>query len=153
MSEQPTDKIKKIAQPIIEQEDMFLVDIEVMHEKKMEVWILVDSETGGVNLDACSKISRKVGFILEEENVINGAYRLNVSSPGLSRPLTDKRQYAKNSGRLVKVKYKENDEYKTVEGILADVEPGQIIEVVTDDDSRSKIMFSDVVETKVIPKI
>jgi ribosome maturation factor RimP len=153
MSDQLIKRLKEIAEPVVGQQDMFLVDIEVKTAKKMEVWILVDSESGGVNLDSCSKISREIGFILDENDVIDGAFRLNVSSPGLSRPLTDSRQYAKNSGRQVKVKYKSGSEYETAEGELANVIAGDSFMVMTGKNLHKKIAFSDVVETKVIPKI
>lgn len=153
MSDQLIKQLKEITEPVVGQEDMFLVDVEVKAASTKEVWILVDSESGGVNVDTCSKISRKLAFLLEEENLIGGAYRLNVSSPGLSRPLSDPRQYMKNSGRRVKVKYRSGDDYLTAEGELANVVSGTSFDVVTDDGSHKKIGFSDVVETKVIPKI
>jgi ribosome maturation factor RimP len=153
MSDQLIKRLKEIAEPIVEQEDMFLVDIEVKPASTKEVWVLVDSEEDGVNLDTCSKISRELSFLLEEENIMSGAYRLNVSSPGLARPLSDTRQYFKNSGRTVKVKYKSGDEYLSIEGELASVIKGVSFDVITEDGSHKKIGFSDVVETKVIPKI
>ncbi|MDX1591451.1 MAG: ribosome maturation factor [Balneolaceae bacterium] len=153
MSDKLIKRLKEIAEPIVEQEDMFLVDIEVKPASTTEVWVLVDSEDDGVNLDTCSRISRELGFLLEEQNLMSGAYRLNVSSPGLARPLSDTRQYSKNSGRTVKVKYNVDGEYLTVEGELANVVNGESFDVITDDESHIKIGFSDVVETKVIPKI
>jgi len=81
---------------------MFIVDVEIKHQDMNVVWVSVDSEKGDVNLDKCSQISRELSFLIESENIFNKPYRLNVSSPGLSRPLTDNRQYAKNTGRTVK---------------------------------------------------
>jgi ribosome maturation factor RimP len=152
MPEEPIKSIKEIAEPIISQADMFLVDIEVKHSKLMEIWVLVDSETNGVNLDSCSKISRQLGFELEEKGVIDSAYRLNVSSPGLSRALSDQRQYGKNVGRTAKTKYKSGNDYLTVEGLLEKVEK-QTFVIKQDDGQLTEIDFSDVVETKIIPKI
>jgi len=152
MPAEPIKRIKEIAEPIVEQEDMFLVDVEIKHANKMEVWVLVDSLTGGVNVDSCSKISRELGFLLEEKSIIDSAYRLNVSSPGLSRPLSDKRQYGKNKGRTAKVKYKENDDYYSVEGVIGEVDEQKFI-LITDNDESKHIPFSDVIETKIVPKI
>lgn len=152
MQTEPINSIKKIAEPLISQEDMFLVDIEVKHAKLMEFWVLVDSETGGVNLDACSRISRQLGFQMEEQGIIDSAYRLNVSSPGLARPLSDQRQYRKNIGRTAKVKYKSDEEYLTVEGMLEKVGEQSFV-VSTKDGQQTEIQFSNVVETKIIPKI
>lgn len=152
MTETLINDIKSIAEPIVQQHDMFLVDIEVKHAKLMEIWVLVDSEKSGVNLDECSKISRSLGFELEEKEVLDSRYRLNVSSPGLSRPLSDIRQYSKNVGRIAKIKYKENDNYITVEGVLEKVD-GQQFLLTSEDGKQTEINFSDVVEAKIVPKI
>jgi ribosome maturation factor RimP len=153
MPDELINSVKKISESIIAQEDMFLVDVEVKHAKLMEIWILVDSETSGVDIDSCSRISREVGHKIDEEGVIGSAYRLNVASPGLSRPLSDVRQYPKNTGRTARVKYKAgNDEYKTIEGILEKAGKDSFT-ISTADDKHQQIAYSDVVETKIIPKI
>ena len=111
------NKIKEISYPIVEQGDTFLVDVEIKHQKVPEVWVLVDSESNNVSLDAYSAMSKKIGDALEAEDIFPNQYRLNVSSPGLSRPLSDRRQYVKNIGRTAKVKYKDEDQYHTIEGL------------------------------------
>jgi len=144
--------VKEFAEPIVEQEDMFLVDVEVKNAKILEVWVLVDSVEGGVNLDSCGRVSRELSFQLDEKDIFNKAYRLNVSSPGLSRPLSDKRQYPKNEGRTAKVKYKENENYITVEGVLTEV-TDTLIKLTPEDDKTVNIPFENIVETKIVPKI
>lgn len=146
------DNLKNLVEPIVSQRDMFLVDIEVKQGNETEVWILVDSETSGVNLDLCSEISRELSRILEEKDLFSSPYRLNVSSPGLSRPLSDKRQYGKNAGRKAKVKYKDGDEYITVEGILEKGD-GDHFSVETKESGKVTVAYSDVIETKIIPNI
>lgn len=152
MQNESINKIKEIAYPIVEQGDAFLVDVEIKHQKVPEVWILVDSESGNVSLDTYSAISRRIGDALDEEDIFQNKYRLNVSSPGLSRPLSDKRQYAKNQGRVAKVKYKEQDQYQTVEGVIKQVEKDKI-SINTEDGDVFEILFEDIVETKIVPKI
>ncbi len=152
MQKDITEVIKKLSEPIVEQEDMFLVDVELKHRKVPEVWILVDSENDGVNVDICSKISRTVAGLLEENSVFAGGYLLNVSSPGLSRPLSDKRQYRKNIGRIAKVKYKVESNYNTVEGVLVTVQDNTI-HVKDGDSDAVEIQFDQIVESKIIPKI
>jgi ribosome maturation factor RimP len=146
------ETVKNLAEPIVEQEGMFLVDVEVKGAGTPEIWVLVDTEEGGVNVDKCSQISRKLGLLLEEEDLISKAYRLNVSSPGLSRPLSDRRQYGKNQGRTAKVKYKKGDEYLTEEGVLLSAN-GEQIQLKIDESRTITITFDEIVETKIIPKI
>src|ERR1700733_1851002 len=64
---------------------------------------LVDGEKG-IGIADCAQISRHVGFHLEEENVIEQAYNLEVSSPGIDAPLVLTRQYVKNVGRQLAIK-------------------------------------------------
>src|SRR5690625_4833476 len=94
--------IKHLAEPIVEQEDLYLVDVEEKGADETVLWIYVDSEKQDVSIEACTNISRELGFVLDAHDVIQSGYRLNVSSPGLSRPLTDQRQYKKNKGRTLR---------------------------------------------------
>ncbi len=152
MISEPTDQLKELAQPIVEQRDMFLVDVQVKHQKVPEVWILVDVESGGVDLKKCSEISRELALKLDDSTLFTGSYRLNVSSPGLSRPLSDKRQYPKNVGRSAKIKYKWEDNYLTSEGVIEEVSDDDVV-LLQDDGERIKIGFNSITETKIIPKI
>jgi ribosome maturation factor RimP len=84
--------------------------------------ILLDGDNG-VNIDDCAQVSRHVGFHLEEENVIDDAYRLEVSSPGIDANFVNIRQYQKNIGRTVQVKLNDNTK---VEGTLLTVDEMKI---------------------------
>ncbi|MEX0945197.1 MAG: ribosome maturation factor [Balneolaceae bacterium] len=144
--------IKVISQPIVEQRNMFLIDVEIKHQKIPEIWILVDSEEGDVDLRKCSEISRELSLLLEENELLKSSYRLNVSSPGLSRPLSDIRQYPKNLGRTAKVKFKKEDNYFTTEGVIEEVNDGSLT-ILQEDGEKSEVEFDTIVETKIIPKI
>jgi len=152
MINDPLKRIEELALPLVEQEKMFLVDIELKQQDMNVVWIYVDSEKGGVNLGVCSKISRDLSFQIENEDIFPKSYRLNVSSPGLSRPLSDIRQYGKNIGRPVKVKYKRNGEYEKIEGVLKEV-TDNIVTIENVSGKTVTINFDDLVETKIVPKI
>jgi len=151
MQDESIKKIKEIAYPIVEQGDTFLLDVEIKHQKVPEVWVLIDSESSNVSLDTYSAISREIGDALEKEDLFPNQYRLNVSSPGLSRALSDKRQYVKNIGRTAKVKYKLNNQYETVEGKIKNVDD-DMISVELDENNIKEILFEDIVETKIVPK-
>ncbi len=90
-----------VNEKIAEREDLFLVDVKMHPNGKLVV--LVDGDHG-VAIQDCAAISRHVGFHLEEENTIQHAYNLEVSSPGIDTPLKQKRQYQKNLGRSVSIK-------------------------------------------------
>lgn len=150
MSNKVTDKIAEVAESVLSTTDFFLVDVEIKGGDIPEVWISIDAEDRGVNMDECAEISNEISFLMDAHDIFSGKYRINVSSPGLSRPLVDKRQYPKNVGRKVKVKYKENGEYRKVEGTLQDTLEDEVV-IGLQDESTLTIPFEDLVETKIIP--
>lgn len=91
------EKIAEINRP-----DLFIVDIKFNPVGNKAV-ILLDGDHGA-GIAECAQVSRYVGFKLEEENVIEEAYNLEVGSPGIDTPLLLVRQYVKNIGRQVAVK-------------------------------------------------
>lgn len=93
--------IELVEEKIADRPDLFIVDIQ-MHNSGI-LSILVDGDNG-VAISDCVAISRHVGFHLEEENTIEQAYRLEVSSPGIDTPLKSIRQFRKNINRSLKVK-------------------------------------------------
>ena len=90
-----------VEEKIADKPNLFLVDVKMHSNGKL--MILVDGDNG-IGIDDCVAISRHVGFRLEEENVIETAYNLEVSSPGVDTPLTMIRQYVKNIGRNLAIK-------------------------------------------------
>jgi|TARA_R110001599_G_scaffold184627_5_gene378662 ribosome maturation factor RimP len=146
-------KIKDLAAPLVESKDLFVVDIEHKTGSGLnEVWLYLDAQDRGVNLDECADISRELGFLIEAHELFEKKYRLNVSSPGLSRPLSDVRQYKKNQGRKAKVKFKKEDEYDKTEGTIVGVDENGIM--LEDQDGKSvKVLFDDIKEAKIVPNI
>lgn len=146
-------KIKDLAAPLVEPKDLFVVDVELKTGSGLnEVWLYLDAQDRGVNLDECADISRELGFLMEAHELFENKYRLNVSSPGLSRPLSDVRQYKKIEGRKAKVKFKKEDEYDKTEGIIVGVDENGIM--LEDQNGKSvKVLFDDIKEAKIVPNI
>ncbi|MDM1292857.1 ribosome assembly cofactor RimP [Sphingobacterium sp. N143] len=112
--------IELIKEKIADREDLFIVSVKMRPNRILE--ILLDGDNG-VNIDDCAQVSRHVGFHLEEENVIDNAYRLEVSSPGIDSNFVHIRQYQKNIGRTVQVKLNDNTK---LEGTLLAADENQI---------------------------
>jgi len=112
--------IELIEEKIADREDLFIVSVKMRPNKILEV--LLDGDNG-VNIDDCAQVSRHVGFHLEEENVIDDAYRLEVSSPGIDANFVNIRQYQKNIGRTIQVKLNDNTK---IEGTLLAVDDTKI---------------------------
>lgn len=80
--------------------EYYMVDLEVSPSKRIVVYIDGDE---GVSLEACTQISRVLESVLDEEPSLGGVYELEVSSPGVSRPLKFPRQYLKHVGRTLRI--------------------------------------------------
>jgi ribosome maturation factor RimP len=102
--------------------------------KKRVVRIYIDHE-GGVTIDQCAQVSRQVGLMLEVEDVIPGAFTLEVSSPGLERPFFQPGQMADYVGRTVEVVLNEPvSERKKFKGELKSVS-GDTVTLALEDDT------------------
>jgi len=98
------DRVRVIAEPILSNEGMELVEIEYRRESKG--WVLrlyIDNERG-VTLDDCTRISQEIGRNLDVEDFISNAYTLEVSSPGLARPLKKEKDFMKYRNHVIRVK-------------------------------------------------
>jgi ribosome maturation factor RimP len=84
-------------------EEHFIVEVKIDRvADKTKILILVDADQG-MTIAACASLSRALSGELETNELLEEAYTLEVSSPGLDYPLTEKRQYLKNIGRTLKV--------------------------------------------------
>jgi ribosome maturation factor RimP len=90
-----------VEEKLAEKPGVFLVSLKMQAGGKLI--ILIDGDNG-LGITDCVDVSRHVGYHLEEENVVDEAYNLEVSSPGIDTPLTLPRQYVKNIGRQVEIK-------------------------------------------------
>jgi ribosome maturation factor RimP len=115
------DKIVELIEPVIESEGMELVDLECLRMKtRWLVRIYIDKEQG-VTVDDCSEISNQVGDILAVHEIPPGPYTLEVSSPGLDRPLTKDGDFIRFKGNTVKIRVKNPiDRIRNFQGILMD---------------------------------
>ena len=146
------EEIANLAESVLAGTDFFLIDVEIKGSRTPEVWIYVDGAERGINMDECAEISDELGFLIDAHEIFPDAYRLNVSSPGLSRPLVDRRQYFKNMGRTVKVKYKDEEGYHKIQGELEDL-TDQMITIHQGNGDSLDVLFSQIVETKVVPSL
>jgi len=98
------DRVRAMIHPIVLDEGMEVVDIEYRRESGGWVLRVILDKEGGVTLDDCSRVSQEVGRSLDVEDIIQTSYTLEVSSPGLTRPLKTEKDFTKYLHRMVKVK-------------------------------------------------
>jgi len=98
------EQVETLARPITLSLGLELVEVEYKREGRRMVLRLYIDKPGGVSLDDCADVSREIAAVLDVDDVIPGRYTLEVSSPGLNRPLKTKSHYEAYAGRLVKIK-------------------------------------------------
>ncbi|MFT5616801.1 MAG: ribosome maturation factor RimP [Arenicella sp.] len=118
------EKIKALAEHLIaDNESLFVVDLTVSTKTGGKVSVLLSGDDG-VTIEECASLSRQLGTILEEQEMIEEAYTLEVSSPGVGSPLQHVRQYASNIERRLEIELEGED--KPITGELLAVEDGKI---------------------------
>lgn len=100
-------QIKEIAEPIVIQKGMELVNVEYKMEHGQWILRFFIDKPGGVTVDDCGDISGELGALLDVKDIIHRSYNLEVSSPGLDRALTREKDFVNYKGRKVKIKTKE----------------------------------------------
>jgi ribosome maturation factor RimP len=97
-------KVQELLSPIMERNGFELVDVELVKERKETFLRVYIDKEGGVLIDDCQTVSEALSERLDEDDFIKDQYFLEVSSPGLDRPLKTPRDFEKNHGKEVEVK-------------------------------------------------
>jgi len=122
--------IEELIKKPIEENGFELIELKLSQYKKSGgVRIFIDSDNG-VRLDDCARISRVIGSVLENSNIFRDGYSIEVSSPGLDRPLQTIREFQRKIGEQVRIIFK-NPAVPTVQGELTGAN-GQYIELLSD---------------------
>lgn len=141
-------KITQLITPILEAEQIELVDIELKGPKGNQfLRLFVDTESG-ITIDQCAKLSHDISDILDTENLFSKHYRLEVSSPGAMRPLRTERDFLRNKKRDVKIIFTDGNEEKTLEGKIKNAANG-ILEIVSQEEVM-KISIHKIVKANIV---
>ena len=136
--EQYEARVEAWITPDLEQHQFELVDVEYVRE--VGVWYLrcyIDKE-GGITVDDCEVISRLLGEWLDKEDFIEDSYILEVSSPGLGRPLKKEKDFARSIGKDVEIRlYKAIDKQKEFTGTLTSYDADSVTLTMEDGSERT----------------
>lgn len=103
LSESVLARIRNMAEILLQESGLELVDLEFRREGRGWVLRLFMDKSGGVTLDDCAAVSRELGDQIEVEDLIPASYTLEVSSPGLDRPLKKEEDFLKHIGKLIQL--------------------------------------------------
>jgi ribosome maturation factor RimP len=144
-------ELEAIMEPIIAQMGCELVGIEYSPRGKYSLLRIYIDKEGGVNIDDCERVSHQVSALLDVEDPIRGTYQLEVSSPGLDRPLFKRAHYERYLGETANVRTKVALEgRKKFRGTLCQLTENTVIMEV--DGKNVEIPLDDVDKANLVPK-
>ena len=147
------DKLTRLVASAVEALGIELVGIEYLAQGAHSVLrVFIDSEQG-ITLDDCSKVSHQISGVLEVEDPIRGKYSLEVSSPGLDRPLFTLAHFERFIGQDVKLRLRQplNGQRK-FKGVISAVENGQI-QIALDENQALELEIDEIEKANLIPKL
>lgn len=135
--EQYEQKAEALAEPIVSSFGFELVDVEYV--KEAGTWYLrlyIDKE-GGITIDDCETVSRLFSDKLDEEDFIDDAYIMEVSSPGLGRPLKKEKDFKRSIGKKVEIRtYRPINKQKEFFGVLTAYDESHVTITLDDQETR-----------------
>ena len=121
-------RIAGILTPTIEGMGFELVRVRLMSGKKATLQIMAERPEGGIEVEDCARISRAIGAVLDVEDPVSGEYALEVSSPGIDRPLTRLKDFERYEDYEARIETSELiDGRRRFKGVLRGVENGEVL--------------------------
>ncbi len=152
MSASLTTKIARLIEPTIEALGYELVRVQMFSSPKGEastLQVMAEADDGTMTVEACAKISREISVILDVEDPIESEYVLEVSSPGLDRPLTRLKDFNNYAGYETKVEMQQAvNNRKRYRGMLLGTEEDLILMDV--DGEKHKLRFDEILKAKLV---
>ncbi len=147
------DRILELADPIAEDLGLRIVRVRVMAGKRRTVQIMAERKSDGLmGIENCEALSRELSATMEVEDPLDDAYVLEVSSPGIDRPLTAFEDFTAYEGYLARLELDRMVEgRKRFRGVLAGVENGHVdINLDGDDENTASVPFDWIAEAKLL---
>ncbi|HKJ14379.1 MAG: ribosome maturation factor RimP [Desulfobulbaceae bacterium] len=104
MADTVAKRVGAVALPVLEEMGLELVEVQYRREQSGWVLRLIIDKQEGISLEDCAAVSREISQLLDIEDFVDQAYNLEVSSPGLNRPLKSMADFERFTGRMAKIK-------------------------------------------------
>jgi len=136
------EELKEIILPVLTEEGIELVELHFVKARRKPILkLLVDKKQGGISLGECARLNEKIGSVLDAQNIIESGYIMEVSSPGLDRPLKTKSDFLRCINKKVK--------FFLSESVKGRLELDGIINKVEDDSVHIDI-YGDIIEIPLV---
>lgn len=123
-AEQTTKMLTEMAEPIVEKLGAELIDLKFGAIKNTRHIQLIVDAVGGVSISTCAKVSKNLSRVLNEEDFNAGNFKIDVSSPGIARPLVDADDFRRKAGKRVSVMHKDGRYESPINGIIVAMDDG-----------------------------
>jgi len=145
--------LSALFEPVIQSMGYELVGVEFQGSVQHGTLRVYIDHENGIGVDDCAAISQQISAILDVEEPIQQAYDLEVSSPGLNRPLFKPADYELFTDRLVKIKMAvPADGRRNFKGVIQGVKQSKIVQVMVDNESY-ELLINDIAKANLISKI
>lgn len=155
-TEEATQRVRSIAQPILDSLGYELYDLQVIHQGRRGLVRITIDRSEGIGLEDCERASQSISHALDLEDPVPFSYTLEVSSPGLDRRLRNREDYVRYAGRLVKIKFAEPWQgHWAVLGRLVGLETspeGEEVTVEREGGERLRIPLSKIAKSRLEPE-
>ena len=141
-------QLSKKIEEIVSSHGYFLIELIFRGDRNLLVIELYIDNEIGITTDDCSKVSNVVNEVIESQNLIDTSYRLDVSSPGIERPLKFFAQYKKHMNRKLEIEYSDGEEKKKIVGKLIRIHDNDLF--LEEKKNEVKISFENVIKAKVL---
>ena len=148
-TEQVVSTIEEYAESVLESMGIELVEVQFRREGHGWVLRLYIDRKDGLNLDDCAAVSREMSTWLDVEELIEHAFHLEVSSPGLERPLKKVKDFERFAGRKARIKLREPfNEQRVFIGIIDQVNEEKVVLVV--DEKPMSLLFDNIAKARLV---
>ncbi|MCK7545487.1 ribosome maturation factor RimP [Marinobacter bryozoorum] len=145
------NKLEEILRPVVEGLGYEFWGIEFRSQGRQSVLrLFIDDQENGISIEDCEKVSRQVSGVMDVEDLIQNEYTLEVSSPGMDRPLFTLEQFTAWAGYKVNIRLRMAfDGRRKFQGILKGTEDGDVVVVV--DDHEYLLPFESIDKANIVP--
>ncbi len=128
MDEALSEDIKRQVLPLLAKESVELVELLIRRGRSRLILRFLVTKPGGITLDECAQLNREIGRTIDRENMIQGTYVMEVSSPGVDRPMKSTRDFQRSLGEPVRIVLHESLNGENVwKGLLKEVDQEDVI--------------------------
>ncbi len=145
------ERVLALVEPVADAMALEVVRVRVMSGKKTTVQIMAERADGGMDVEDCAKLSRAVSGVFEDADPVSGEYNLEVSSPGIDRPLTALPHFERWEGFEAKIELDRLVEgRKRFRGVLAGVDEDNVAIDLKGEEDTALIPFDWIADAKLV---